>query len=222
MKGSSGAFQVKKTMRAVPEWHAHPPQSRCNSRFCDWLAGLPSNYDVFMTPHLLRASSLATLSATFLSFGSPGGAFADGRADWHDYAWQQIPITQCASQGDLLTCPLYHQKWDWKRNQWVDIAITLDLAGGELQLNQRLTDNDPADDDHVCVTVLAVDAEGQNTLAHHQNWYMRHGDVTESSFTYRSSALAEVATIYLGSKQCRDGATQDDALYARVLAGLQS
>ncbi len=167
-----------------------------------------------MTPILLRALAI------LLTLATP--ALADGRDDWAGYAWKQIKLSQCASDANIVACPLYHQKWDWKRNQWVDIAISLDLARGELQLTQRLTDNDRADNDDVCVTVLAVDAGGNNLIAHHQNWHMRHGDTTEKSFLYRSGRLADIAAIHIGSKQCRTGATQDDALYARVLAGIGS
>ena len=173
-------------------------------------------YDAPMTSNLLRAATLILLTAA-----SSIPAHADGRADWKDYAWQQIKLSQCSDAGNTITCPLYHQKWDWKRNQWVDITITLDRANGELHLTQRLTDNDKADDDDVCVTALAVDAAGKTLLAHHQNWRMRHGEVTEKSFTYRSPALDQIAAFAIGSKQCRQGAHQDDAVYARVLAGIQ-
>lgn len=171
---------------------------------------------------MLRASTLATLAATFLSLGSPQGAFADGRGDWPGYAWQQIKVADCVDVGGALQCPPYHQKWDWKRNQWVDIVVVLDPAKGTLQLTQRLTDKDPNDGDYVCVTALAVDAAGANIVAHHQNWYMNSGDVEEHSFSYPSTALGQVAAIHIGSKQCRNGAHQDDALYARVLAGIPS
>jgi hypothetical protein len=180
-----------------------------------------SRYDVFMTT-MLRASTLATATATFLAFGSPQGAFADGRGDWDGYAWQKIEIADCTPSGAALECPLYHQKWDWKRNQWVDIVVTLDLAGGVLHLTQRLTDNDPGDSDHVCVTALAVDAAGGDIVAHHQNWFMKPGATEERAFSYTSGALDTVTTIHIGSKQCRYGGNQDDALYARVLAGIQS
>ncbi|MHA6690273.1 hypothetical protein [Devosia sp. A449] len=175
-----------------------------------------------MTASLLRASSLATIAATLLSFGSPQGAFADGRGDWNGYAWQQIKVASCAAVGTTLACPPYHQKWDWKRDQWVDIAITLDLATGTLRLTQQLTDNDPRDDDHVCVTALAVDDGGRDVVAHHQNWHMKSGTTREAAFSYASDQLASVTAIHIGSKQCRDGANQDDALYARVLAGIPS
>lgn len=170
-----------------------------------------------MTPLLRRAAAILLITATALA--TP--AHADGRSDWPFYAWQQIKLSACTATGTTLTCPPYHQKWDWKRNQWVDIAITVDIASGTLDLTQRLTDSDSYDDDDVCVTVLGVDAAGTNILAHHTNWRMRHGDSTEKSFTYRSSRLAALDTIHLGSKQCRQGAHQDDAIYASVLAGIR-
>ncbi len=180
-----------------------------------------SRYDTFMTT-ILRASTLATATATFLAFGSPQGAFADGRGDWDGYAWQKIEIADCTSSGTVLECPFYHQKWDWKRNQWVDIVVALDLAGGVLHLTQRLTDNDPGDSDYVCVTALAVDAAGSDIVAHHQNWFMKPGATEERAFSYTSNALDKVTTIHIGSKQCRYGGNQDDALYARILAGIHS
>lgn len=148
-------------------------------------------------------------------------ALADGRSDWKDYAWQQIKLSQCASEGSPIVCPLYHQKWDWKRDQWVDIAISFDLTRGQLQLTQRLTNNAPKDDDYVCVTAIAVDSAGRNIIAHHQNWHSNPGQVSEKSFTYASPSLVQIAAIHIGSKQCRKGAGQDDALYESVLAGIQ-
>ena len=166
----------------------------------------------------LRASTLATAAATILAFGSPQGAFADGRGDWTGYAWQKIEIAKCATEGSTIACPLYHQKWDWKRNQWVDIAIT--IRGNSLHLTQQLTDNDPRDQDYVCVTALVLDAAGNDLIAHHQNWQIAAGEKLADAFDYSSSRLAEAKTIHIGSKQCRDGAGQDDATYAAVLAGI--
>lgn len=169
---------------------------------------------------ILRASTLSAI-ATFLAFGSPAGSFDDGRGDWNGYSWQTIPIASCLTAGDQLACPPYHQRWDWKRNQWVDIAVAIDTAAGKLQLSQTLTDNDKNDRDHVCVTALVVDADGRNIVGHHQNWHMSPGEVRRDDFTYTSARLAEAAAIQIGSKQCREGANQDDAIYASVLAGIK-
>lgn len=173
-----------------------------------------------MTP-MLRASSLATIAATMLSFGSPQGAFADGRSDWNDYAWKTVDVADCRPVDAYLTCPAYHQKWDWKRNQWVDISVSIDPANNRLYLSQQLTDNDSYDDDYVCVTALVVDSSGRDVVAHHQNWHMIHGDVVRKDFTYTSARLGGAAEIHIGSKQCRDGAGQDDDVYAGVLAGIE-
>lgn len=168
----------------------------------------------------LRASSIATIAATFLAFSSPQGAFPDGRGDWDGYAWQEIAIVDCQTSGAMLTCPTYREKWDWKRDQWVEINLTFDLAANSLRLSQTLTDNDAHDDDYVCVTALVTDAAGRDIAAHHQNWYMANGVTIERDFTYVSSRFAEAANIYIGSKQCRYGGQQDDGVYAQVLAGI--
>ncbi|SHE63274.1 hypothetical protein [Devosia limi] len=169
---------------------------------------------------LLHASPLATLAA-ILTLGSP--ASADGRADWDAYAWQEIRLAECtATESGILACPPFREKWDWKRNQWIDIAITLDPASGAIALTQRLTNSDPRDDDHVCVTALALSAAGNTLVAHHQNWHVDAGEVVERTFAYTAPHLEQIVSIQIGSKQCRQGARQDDATYAGVLAGIQS
>ncbi len=173
-------------------------------------------YDTPMTSRL----RLFALSGLLFFTTAVQASLADGRADWPGYAWQKIEIMKCAAEDAVVTCPPYHQKWDWKRNQWVDIAVALDLAAGKARLTQRLTNNDPYDGDYVCVTALLVDAAGKNLVAHHQNWPISAGEVVEESFTYPSAALARAATIHIGSKQCRDGAGQDDAIYDRVLEAM--
>jgi hypothetical protein len=178
-----------------------------------------AGYNGSMTP-ILRASTLPTILATILSLGAPQGAFADARCDWQGYAWQTIDVADCRPADAVLACPLFHEKWDWKRNQWVDIAIIIDPAEGQIHLRQQLIDNDSYDDDDVCVTALVVDAAGKNIVAHHQNWPMKHGDAVQQDFTYSSTRLSDAVEIHIGSKQCRQGSTQDDDLYAVVLAGI--
>ena len=147
-------------------------------------------------------------------------ALAEGRADWQGYAWQRFDITKCQPLQSELACPPYHQKWDWKRNQWVDIVLAVDLGSGRVRLTQQLTNRDPSDDDDVCVTLLVLDADGRTIIAHHQNWHSLHGDVMQDDFALRSNLLASAASVHIGSKQCRQGPHQDDALYAAVIARL--
>lgn len=167
----------------------------------------------------LRASTLSAI-ATFLAFGSPQGSFADGRGDWGGYSWQTIEIGQCEAEGTRMTCPQYHQKWDWKRDQWVDVDVSFDLSNGRLELTQALTDKDSHDRDYVCVTALVADGDGRTLIAHHQNWRIGPGEGRSETFGYSSDQLATAAAIHIGSKQCRDGAGQDDGVYQSVLAAI--
>lgn len=170
-----------------------------------------------VTPYIRRTSILATIAVGVLVCASP--ASADGRSDWRDYAWQKVDIAKCLPDASgTLVCPAYHQKWDWKRNQWVDVAIT--IADDHLHLVQQLTNNDRHDQDYVCVTVLVLDATGHDLIAHHQNWQISAGQRLASTFDYPSPALGQAASLHIGSKQCRDGAGQDDATYAAVRAGI--
>jgi hypothetical protein len=166
---------------------------------------------------ILRASALALLFA----LGTAQASLADGRADWTGYAWQTIRLSECLASGTQLACPPHHQKWDWKRNQWVDLAIALDTSTGRVTLTQTLTDNDRADSDDVCVTAIIVDGGGNNLVAHHTNWHMEPTQVRSEGFSYRSSRLDQAAAIHIGSRQCRKGAHQDDAAYRSVLAGIK-
>ena len=170
-------------------------------------------YDSVMT---LRRLSLLSL---LLSLLFAPAAWADGKADWRDYAWQTIRLADCRGDSRSVTCPPYHQKWDWKRDQWVDIALT--ITGTRLALTQTLTNRAIRDDDHVCVTVVVVDTAGNDILVHHQNWQMDPGQSRSDHFAYTSARLPDAVAIHIGSKQCRRGAHQDDAVLARVEAGIR-
>jgi|GEM_PF-843735 hypothetical protein len=175
------------------------------------------DYDSAMTLNL-RPLLLLLIGLACLALAPP--VRAEGRADWQGYSWQKFAIAKCLPAGSTLVCPAYHQKWDWKRNQWVDIAIAIDAATGQLDLSQQLTNRDPDDDDDVCVTMLVLDAAGHTILAHHQNWHSGPGTVMQEDFVLRSGNIAAAASVHIGSKQCREGSHQDDARYAATLAGI--
>ena len=169
---------------------------------------------------ILNLGSPVPLLASLLCFVLAQPVRAEGRGDWPGYSWQQFGIAKCLPTASVLTCPAFHQKWDWKRDQWVDIAIAIDIQHGRLNLTQQLSNRDRHDDDDVCVTVLVLDEGGLTILAHHQNWHLRHDTAMEDDFVLRSGKIAAAASIHIGSKQCRQGSHQDDARYAAVLAGI--
>lgn len=170
-----------------------------------------------MTPNL---RSIVLLLAGLVCLIAALPAQAQGRDDWPGYSWQQFGIASCVPSGAALHCPTYHQKWDWKRDQWVDIAISIEIKAGRLSLSQQLTNRDSHDDDDVCVTMLVLDADNRTILAHHQNWHSRHGTEMADDFVLHAGNLAAAATLHIGSKQCREGSHQDDARYAAVRAGI--
>lgn len=146
------------------------------------------------------------------------GQATDARGGWHGYAWKRISLADCDRLEQQTLCPPYHEKWDWKRNQWVD--ITLALRPGQVDLSQRLTNKDRMDDDFVCVTAIVMDAAGRALAIHHQNWHSDPAEVREESFSYPMTRAVEPATLLIGSRQCRKGAQEDDDVYARALAAV--
>src|SRR5690606_12379413 len=93
-----------------------------------------------------------------------------------------------------------------------------DLASGPLHPTRPLTDNARHDDHYGCVTGLCVDANAATLASHHQNWHIGPGDVIEKSFTSRPAAPQALPRSHIGPKPCRQGAGQDDAIYAGVRA----
>ncbi len=164
-------------------------------------------------PRLLPILSLAI---AILSTGTP--AFAGGKSDWEWYGWSTVKVSKCVASAGGVDCPGVRQKWDWKRDQWVEVAVSVNARA--VSVFQRVTNKDRSDRDDVCVTVLFLDAAGETVLAHHQNWSSDPSSVTERQFSYPAAAWPQVASIAVGSKQCRQGPHQDDAIYAAVLAGL--
>ncbi len=160
----------------------------------------------------MRIAALALLFLAGLT-----SAFADGRADWSGYDWRGTPFGQCL-EITPAGCLAHHAKWDWKRNQWVDVWY--DPAANGLHLALRLTNNDRADADYVCVTVLFLDAAGANLAAYHSNLHIGPQSIREDKARLTIPAPDRIARVEIGSKQCREGAGQDDDIYAGVRARL--
>jgi hypothetical protein len=143
----------------------------------------------------------------------------DDRQEWRDYAWVEPGYNSCIGTDKTGFCHAAHQKWDWKRNQWVDFAYKV-TSPGKLAVGLTLTNNDPTDADDVCVTGLFLDAAGHDVTVFHENVHIGPEAVQRVTRTFSVSANFSkiVKTVVVGSKQCRDGATEDAALYAEVEA----
>ncbi|KKB78002.1 hypothetical protein VW35_12855 [Devosia soli] len=164
---------------------------------------------------------LSLVFAAALLLGGSGAALADGRGDWKGYDWQRVDLDTCPTLGAGNPCQIFHGKWDWKRNQWVDLMLT--YTGSALELVNILTNYDRADDDYVCTVVLFVSSEGRNLAAFHFNEHSDHQ--TAANFTSRfpisRAALAQTTTVDVGTKQCREGGNQDKGTYARVVEAIR-
>ncbi len=160
---------------------------------------------------------LAALAIMATLFGS-AVTHAGGKSDWDGYGWKGLDITKCVAQGQTLDCPTMVQKWDWKRDQWVNVTVS--VSGQAVSLTQRLINNDRRDRDDVCVTVLFLDQAGETIFVHHQNWDSHAASTMERQFSYKVSNWPKVTSIQLGSKQCRQGPHQDDAIFEQVSSGL--
>ncbi|WP_152658668.1 hypothetical protein [Devosia chinhatensis] len=159
----------------------------------------------------------ARAALLLLCFVSP--VAADGRTDWNGYDWRGQPYGKCL-EVDGQACLTHHGKWDWKRNQWVDVTYAPDIRGIDLAL--RLTNNDRKDDDWVCVTVLFLDAAGANLAAYHANLHIDPLSVVDDGarLSLPEAVQQRLARVDVGTKQCRKGRGQDDGVYAAVKARL--
>ena len=148
-------------------------------------------------------------------------ALADGRSDWRGYDWRSTEFGSCTDIDPAAGCHAHHAKWDWKRNQWVDVFYR-GLDQSSLSVGLRLTNNDRKDDDYVCVTVLFLDANGRNLAAYHANIHIDPSSTEsdETTMRLRPELIARIAKVDVGSKQCREGAGQDADVFARVRAAL--
>jgi hypothetical protein len=169
---------------------------------------------------MISLISKAAFGAAMLLGGSPAEA-ADSREDWQGYDWRTVERATCPELGADAPCQLFHGKWDWKRNQWVDLV--LGYSNGALELTSILTNYDRRDDDNVCTVVLFQDSAGANVAAFHFNEHSDPQTARNDSkrFPIPRDELAPVSQIRVGTKQCREGPQQDKATYTRVLDAMK-
>lgn len=162
-------------------------------------------------------SALEALSLA-INLANNDPALVTHLSDWADYAWTETAYQPCSV---VHPCQLPRQRWDWHRSQWIDFSYGRDPASGRVIVTLTLTDQDPSDDDNVCVTVAFLDVAKDPVLVFHQNWHVGPGQVVSHDFALpANAALPPIQTIALGSKQCRKGPREDDEVYARVRQNL--
>lgn len=183
------------------------------------LSRLPKGRGRRMKMVMILPKIIPILGAAALT---PNVAAADSRSDWTGYDWQIVKRSECQDLGASSPCHFFHGKWDWKRNQWVDLVLA--NGSGALQVETILTNYDRADDDYVCVVVLFQDQTKANVVAFHFNEHSDHQTASTAvkSLPLSAGRAADIIQLAVGTKQCREGADQDKDTYARVLKSLDA
>jgi hypothetical protein len=83
-----------------------------------------------------------------------------------------------------------------------------------------LTNNDRRDADFVCVTTLFQDISGTTLAAQHQNVRIEPVSSTSVEQVARGKITDQATTIQVGTKQCRQGPHEDDAVFEAVVSRL--
>jgi opacity protein-like surface antigen len=134
-------------------------------------------------------------------------AAAADHSQWRGYNWHNVNDEECLLSA--TSCQLLHAKWDWKRDQWVDLSLA--TVGGGLQLALTLTNNDRKDDDFVCV-VVTFDGVAVGFFNEHSD--PQTAANFESDLGLPPTSLSAVRKIEVGTKQCREGGEQDRDAFA--------
>ena len=138
-------------------------------------------------------------------------------AEWKGYAWTHMELSNCSSSS---ACVVPRQRWDWHREQWVDFQFQADAGRAIVTLS--LTNDDPTDDDFVCVTAAFLDYDSKPLFVFHQNWHLAPGQAISREFSISVPAgAASPHTVAVGSKQCRNGPGEDDDVYKKSLKRLR-
>jgi hypothetical protein len=157
------------------------------------------------------------LNAISLAIGLAGSAHPSGSGpiQWKDYVWKTAPTEACFRPSGCLP---FDQRWDWKRDQWINFSYKLNKEKGLIEIRLQLKNNDPQDDDDVCVTALFLDKKGNDVAVFHENRHSFPGTnvVRSSKIRVFPNLLKSIKTIAIGTKQCRGGPHEDDDLFVNA------
>ncbi|SMC93392.1 hypothetical protein [Rhizobium sp. RU36D] len=153
-----------------------------------------------------------SLKALSLAIGLLGSDPSVNAGEWREYVWRTQTIDTCLK----TSCPPISLKWDWKRPQTVTVSLTPTMNG--LTIRTRLSNDDPLDGDDVCVTLLLRDQAGATIAVFHENRHSDPGtDITGSTtLSLGKKVISAIRSVALGTKQCRGGPQQDDAIYRKA------
>jgi len=161
---------------------------------------------------------MATLKELSIALGlltsdSNPSAIVDG---WANYVWRARDVRGCLSQAQGF-CNIVHDRWDWKRKQTYDAAFKIDTQTNTITTRITLNNEDPDDNDQVCIVVSYLDADDELIGIYFANWrslpkrsYSREAPISPSK------PINAITKVLVGSKQCDVRATEDTRNFYRI------
>ncbi|MFC5757366.1 hypothetical protein [Rhizobium sp. GCM10022189] len=139
---------------------------------------------------------------------------------WVNYVWRVQAARQCLAVKDGY-CELVEDKWDWKRPQYYSFSFRADPARNSVTSRITLKNEDPEDDDQVCVVASYLNAAGQEVGIFYANWRALPGrSYTREAPIWLSTDVREIETVAIGTKQCDVKAKPDAENFYRIRLAL--
>ncbi|MBW6426170.1 hypothetical protein KX729_33010 [Rhizobium sp. XQZ8] len=140
---------------------------------------------------------------------------------WKNYVWRVRNIADCRPVQNGY-CDIISDRWDWKRQQFYQIAYRADSVSSTITTRITLRNEDSSDDDQVCIVVSYFDAMGDEIGVFFANWRALPGRAyTREAPIILSRPVSDVASLAAGSKQCDAKATIDAQNYYRMRLALK-
>lgn len=135
---------------------------------------------------------------------------------WQNYVWRVHAAQQCLSVENGY-CKLVDDKWDWKRPQYYSFSFRADPKTNSVSSRITLRNEDPEDDDQVCVVASFLDAAGAEVGILFVNWRALPGrSYTREAPIWLTTDVSAIATVAVGTKQCDVKAMADAANFYRI------
>ena len=139
---------------------------------------------------------------------------------WVNYVWRVHAAQQCLDVEDGF-CEVVQDKWDWKRPQYYSFSFRSDPKTNSVTSRITLRNEDPEDDDQVCVVASFLNAAGQEVGIFYANWRALPGrSYTREAPIWLSSDVSKIATVAVGTKQCDVKAKPDAQNFYRIRLAL--
>lgn len=136
---------------------------------------------------------------------------------WKDYVWTIKSVNDCLGHDTRDLCIAVKGQWDWKRPQHFSYSYMFDQQQNVITSRLWLQNDDPADDDHVCVVAIFTNDKDQEVAVYYQNWLSLHGRAIERDVPiHPEQPVANITKLAVGTKQCNGESPPDAKNFYRI------